>query len=82
MRKLIDVDSLLHILPDDLPYKSSVEHVLIQAPNAVVSCARCKYHRENGAFHYCSKHGVYCPDDSEYFCAYGAAVPEDSLPPE
>ena len=73
MRKLVDVDKLLYALPDDLPYKSSVKRVLIQAPNAVVSCPDCKYHRDIDGFHYCCKHGVYCPDDSEYFCAYGDA---------
>lgn len=37
----------------------------------IVKCSDCKYHQDNSPFHYCKKHGVYCPDDSEYFCAYG-----------
>lgn len=73
MRKLVDVDKLLSALPDDLPYKSAVKRVLIQAPNAVVMCPMCKYHEDHDGFHYCSKHGVHCPDNSEYFCAYGDA---------
>lgn len=31
----------------------------------------CKYHKDDYGFHFCTKQGVYCPDDSEYFCAYG-----------
>lgn len=71
MRKLVDVDKLLSALPDDLPYRAAVKRILIQAPNAVVSCPLCKYHNGNYGFHFCNKEGVYCPDDSEYFCAYG-----------
>lgn len=71
MRKLVDVDKLLNALPDDLPYKAAVKQVLIKAPNAVVSCPICKYHKDDYGFHFCTKQGVYCPDDSEYFCAYG-----------
>ena len=32
MSRYIDADELLNRLPDDLPYKSSVKRVLIQAP--------------------------------------------------
>lgn len=71
MKKLVDVDKLLSALPHDLPYKSSVERVLIQAPNEIRRCPLCKYHKESDGFHFCVRHGTYCPDDSEYFCAYG-----------
>ena len=36
MARYIDADELLNKLPDDLPYKSSVKRVLIQAPTADV----------------------------------------------
>ena len=36
MRRYIDADALLNKLPDDLPYKSSVKRVLMQAPTADV----------------------------------------------
>lgn len=34
MIRYIDADELVNRLPDDLPYKSSVKRVLIQAPTA------------------------------------------------
>ena len=34
MSRYIDADKLVNRLPDDLPYKSSVKRVLIQAPTA------------------------------------------------
>lgn len=71
--KLIDADWLLNHL-GDVPYKSSFRRVLIQTPSAIVPCPQCKYHVENGCFHYCKKHGVYCPSDPEYFCAYGEVL--------
>lgn len=37
----------------------------------VVRCSECKYHRENGVFHFCKRFGEYSPDDPEFFCKYG-----------
>ena len=36
----------------------------------VVRCKDCKYHRDCGS-HYCTRLGMDCPDDSEFFCSYG-----------
>ena len=37
MSRYIDADELVNRLPDDLPYKSSVKRVLIQAPTENVA---------------------------------------------
>lgn len=36
----------------------------------VVTCERCVYHVDCG-YHYCNKWCVNCPDDADFFCAYG-----------
>lgn len=48
MSKYVDVDDLLNRLPDDLPYKSSVKRVLIQAPTADVVEVRHGYWLRHG----------------------------------
>lgn len=36
----------------------------------VVRCPDCFYHVDCG-YHHCNKFGAPCPDDSDFFCAYG-----------
>lgn len=36
----------------------------------VVRCRECKHHHDCGT-HFCDALGMDCPDDSEFFCAYG-----------
>lgn len=61
---------------DQSPYQimmlaQNVVH-LIPAANVrqVVTCERCAYHVDCG-YHYCNKWCVPCPDDADFFCAYG-----------
>ena len=37
---------------------------------SLVRCQECKHHRDL-QYHYCTKWGRNCPDDSEFFCAWG-----------
>lgn len=50
MTRLIDADALEKNLSNDLPYKSSVKRVLVQAPTVdaveVVRCEECVWSRE------------------------------------
>lgn len=39
----------------------------------VVRCPECKYHHDCGT-HFCDRLGMDCPDDSEFFCKYGARM--------
>ena len=39
----------------------------------VVRCPECKYHIDCGT-HFCDRLGMDCPDDSEFFCKYGARM--------
>lgn len=39
----------------------------------VVRCCDCKYHHDCGT-HFCDRLGMDCPDDSEFFCRYGARM--------
>lgn len=43
----------------------------------VVRCRDCKYHHDCG-IHFCDRIGMDCPDDSEFFCKYGARMDGDS----
>lgn len=36
----------------------------------VVTCEECTYHVDDGD-HYCKKWRQHCPDNAEFFCAYG-----------
>ena len=36
----------------------------------VVTCDACVWHVDDG-FHYCNKWCAPCPDNAEFFCAYG-----------
>lgn len=36
----------------------------------VVTCEECDWHVDIG-FHYCNKLCISCPDNAEFFCAYG-----------
>lgn len=38
----------------------------------VVRCKDCKYHDEGEYFDYCCALQTKCPNDSEFFCKYGA----------
>lgn len=82
MTRLIDVDELEKNLSNDLPYKSSVKRVLIQAPTVdaveVVYCKNCFSHREldeeelrilKNNFCYCNRIHKYMPERG--FCSLG-----------
>lgn len=43
---------------------------------SVVRCCDCKYHHDCGT-HFCDRLGMDCPDDSEFFCKYGARMDGD-----
>lgn len=53
----------------------STAHAADVAP--VVRCCDCKYHHDCGT-HFCDRLGMDCPDDSEFFCKYGARMDGDS----
>ena len=36
----------------------------------VVTCEECEWHYDNGE-HWCKRWKRRCPDDAEFFCAYG-----------
>lgn len=54
---------------------------VIDAPAAdvapVVRCCDCKYHYDCGT-HFCDRLGMDCPDESDFFCKYGARMDGDS----
>lgn len=80
MPRYFDADALLSKMPDDLPYKSSVKRVLMQAPAAdVVKVVKCK-DCEHATFYSCKNdacyRGIICEyrigtDDENFFCSYG-----------
>lgn len=37
----------------------------------VVRCYECIHHDEDRPFHYCRRLGRDCPDDCEFYCAFG-----------
>lgn len=37
----------------------------------VVRCKECINHSEVDGYHYCQFWGMYCPDDSDFFCKAG-----------
>lgn len=41
--------------------------------STVVRCPECKHHRDRGT-HFCNLLWMNCPDDSEFFCKYGARM--------
>lgn len=43
----------------------------------VVRCCDCKYHYDCGT-HFCDRLGMDCPDESDFFCKYGARMDGDS----
>ena len=69
MRRYIDADELLNRLPDDLPYKSSVKRVLMQAPTAdVVEVKHGEWKRDERFSPYCTA----CGEDP-----WSALIPEN-----
>ena len=72
MSRYIEADALLNMLPDDLPYKSSVKRIVMQAPTADVVEVRhgeWQKHFSYGCWYYD------CP-----FCDDGFAMTEDFKP--
>ena len=84
-KRYIDADLLLNKLPDDLPYKSSVKRVLIQAPTADVvevrhgewekvmnhrECSKCSYNAPYKKI----KAGYHLQDLSKYCPNCGAKM--------
>lgn len=85
MSRLIDADALQNILLPittalEHEYGSlggAVSGCMKHIDNAptvdaipVVRCRECKHHHDCGT-HFCDALGMDCPDDSEFFCAYG-----------
>ena len=62
------------VLMDAAPYFEKAAKMLEKLPAAdvveVVRCEDCKYHYDCGV-HFCDRFGMDCPDDSDFFCAYG-----------
>lgn len=44
----------------------------------VTTCDACVWHVDNG-YHYCNKWCAPCPDNAEFFCAYGERHPTAAL---
>ena len=44
----------------------------------VVRCCDCRHHYDCGT-HFCDRLGMDCPDDSEFFCKYGARMDLEAL---
>ena len=55
--------------------EKTVAAVFESAPAAdvveVVRCYECIHHDEDRPFHYCRRLGRDCPDDCEFYCAFG-----------
>lgn len=60
----------------EIPYllAAKVLREVSDAPAAdvtpVVRCKDCKYHYDRGV-RFCDRLGMFCPDDSDFFCSYG-----------
>lgn len=62
----------------DRPTRSQFKRMAVQLGyEHVVCCKDCRHHCENEGFHFCNRRGVYCPDDSEFFCSYGERKEND-----
>lgn len=80
--RLIDADLLSEAIHDNVPapYEDASwakDNCLVELEGAptvdavpVVRCRECKHHHDCGT-HFCDALGMDCPDDSEFFCAYG-----------
>ena len=49
---------------------SDVEAIPAADVRPVTTCDACVWHVDNG-YHYCNKWCAPCPDNAEFFCAYG-----------
>lgn len=81
-----ELNDHLHRIIDDAPtsqgskdiYEMEYRHVEDVLRNSVpssdvrpvVTCERCVYHIDCG-YHYCNKWCEICPDNADFFCAYG-----------
>lgn len=56
------------------PTESEFKRMAIQKGyEPVVHCSECKHHYDCGT-HFCDRLGMDCPDDSDFFCKYGARM--------
>ena len=88
MARYIDADKELQRLPNDLPYKSSVKRVLMQAEEAdvveVVRCKDCAYYVPLGDnYEYKGKKAMHCMlrascTGDNYYCADGMRKEKDN----
>ena len=78
MAEYIEREAAIESLPvawDSAIY--ALENVPAADVAPVVRCCDCKYHHDCGT-HFCDRLGMDCPDDSEFFCKYGARMDGDS----
>ena len=58
----------------DYPFIDEIQNAIEEIPSAdvrpVVTCEECVFHVDNGT-HFCNKWCEPCPDNAEFFCAYG-----------
>lgn len=77
--RLIDADALIEKHREVCSYSMKFNLDLAPTVDAVpvVRCCDCKYHHDCGT-HFCVRLGMDCPDDSEFFCKYGARMDGDA----
>ena len=51
-------------------YQKGKEEAFKDGARFVVTCEECKWHVDCG-YHYCNKWCAVCPDNAEFYCAYG-----------
>lgn len=62
---------------DDFVLVSDIESIPPADVRPVVTCAECDWHVDCG-YHFCNKWCQPCPDNADFYCAYGersTAVP-------
>lgn len=81
MAEYIERDAALRVAhtmrPEDKRLKITMANIPAADVAPVVRCCDCKYHHDCGT-HFCVRLGMDCPDDSEFFCKYGARMDGDA----
>lgn len=71
--RLIDGDALENqfgVSDEDLLALDEIRHAPTIDAEVVVRCKDCKYHYD-GCVHFCNWFGLDCPNDLDFYCAYG-----------